>query len=76
MKMIIGGKKVDSSDGKTIDVINPANGKFLDTIPMATEADVKQAIANAKKGQKGMAGDSADGTGKNHPEVREAAGRA
>lgn len=52
MKMIIGGKKVDSSDGKTIDVINPANGKFLDTIPMATEADVKQAIANAKKGQK------------------------
>jgi acyl-CoA reductase-like NAD-dependent aldehyde dehydrogenase len=52
MKMIIGGKKVDSSDGKTIEVINPANGQLLDTIPMATEADVKQAIANAKKGQK------------------------
>lgn len=52
MKMIIGGQKVDSSDGKTIDVINPANGKFLDTIPMATEEDVQRAVDNAKLGQK------------------------
>lgn len=52
MKMIIGGIKTDASDGKTIDVINPANGKFLDTIPMATKEDVKRAIANAKKGQR------------------------
>ena len=52
MKMLIGGQKTDSSDGRTIDVINPANGKFLDTIPMATEEDVQRAVDNAKKGQK------------------------
>lgn len=52
MKMIIGGKRVDSADGRTIDVINPANGQFLDTIPMATEEDVQLAVNNARKGQK------------------------
>jgi succinate-semialdehyde dehydrogenase/glutarate-semialdehyde dehydrogenase len=52
MKMLIGGRKVDARDGKTIDVINPANNQFLDTIPMATREDVKEAVANAKKGQK------------------------
>ena len=52
MKMIIGGKRVDSADGRTIDVINPANGQFLDTIPMATEEDVQLAVDNARKGQK------------------------
>lgn len=52
MKMLIAGKKVDSRDGKTIDVINPANGMFLDTIPMATKEDVEEAIENAKLGQK------------------------
>lgn len=51
MKMLIGGKRVDSRDGKTIDVINPANGDFLDTIPMAAREDVEEAIANARKGQ-------------------------
>jgi succinate-semialdehyde dehydrogenase/glutarate-semialdehyde dehydrogenase len=50
-KMIIGGKKVDSRDGKTIEVINQANGKVLDTVPMATKEDVDEAVANAKKGQ-------------------------
>jgi succinate-semialdehyde dehydrogenase/glutarate-semialdehyde dehydrogenase len=52
MKMLIGGRKVDARDGKTIDVINPANNQFLDTIPMATREDVKEAVANAKKGRK------------------------
>jgi acyl-CoA reductase-like NAD-dependent aldehyde dehydrogenase len=51
MKMLIGGRKTDSRDGKTIDVINPANGKFLDTIPMATKEDVDEAVVNSKKGQ-------------------------
>ena len=52
MKMIIGGKKVDSRDGKTIDVTNPATGALLDTIPMATKEDVDEAVANSKIGQK------------------------
>ena len=48
MKMLIGGKKVDSRDGKTIDVINPATGALLDTIPMATKEDVDEAVQNSK----------------------------
>lgn len=52
MQMIIGGRKTSSRDGKTIDVINPANNKKLDTIPMATEEDVNEAVVNAKEGQK------------------------
>ena len=30
MKMIIGGRKVDASDGKILPVQNPANGEQLD----------------------------------------------
>jgi succinate-semialdehyde dehydrogenase/glutarate-semialdehyde dehydrogenase len=51
-KMIIGGKKVDASDGAVIEVTNPANGKVVDTIPAATKADVDRAVAEAEKGQK------------------------
>jgi acyl-CoA reductase-like NAD-dependent aldehyde dehydrogenase len=50
MKMLIGGKKVDSRDGKTIDVINPATGEFIDTVPMATEEDVNEAVKLSKDG--------------------------
>ncbi len=52
MKMLIGGKAVDASDGKTIDVINPANGKLIDTIPSATPEDVAKAVSCAKEAQK------------------------
>ncbi|MCL2069744.1 MAG: aldehyde dehydrogenase family protein, partial [Treponema sp.] len=52
MKMIIDGKAVDASDKAVIEVINPANGKLIDTVPAATEADVKLAVEKAKKGQK------------------------
>lgn len=50
MKMIIGGKKVDSSDGKTIDIINPATHEVFDTVPSATREDVETVIVNAQKG--------------------------
>lgn len=52
MKMIINGKAVNSSDNTTLDVINPANGALVDTIPSATQEDVAAAIAAAKAGQK------------------------
>ena len=52
MKMLIGGKKVDARDGKTIDVINPATGEFIDTIPMATKEDCEEAVTRSKNGQK------------------------
>ena len=52
MKMIIGGEKVDSFSGKTIDIINPATGEFLDTIPAATKEDVDRALDLSKIGFK------------------------
>lgn len=52
MKMLIGGKKVDARDGKTIDVINPATGDFLDTIPAATKEDIDEAVQRSKNGIK------------------------
>ncbi len=55
MKMVIGGKLVGASDGATIDVINPATGKVIDTIPAATEQDVQDAVRQAQKGQKAWA---------------------
>ena len=40
MHMLINGKSVDASDGAVIDVINPATGKLVDTVPSATQEDV------------------------------------
>lgn len=52
MKMLIGGKAVDASNGASIDVINPATGAVVDTVPAATAEDVAQAVACAKAAQK------------------------
>ena len=51
MKMFIDGKAVDSSDGATIDVINPATGQLVDTVPAATAEDVARAVQCAKAAQ-------------------------
>jgi succinate-semialdehyde dehydrogenase/glutarate-semialdehyde dehydrogenase len=50
MKMIIGGEHTESSDGRTIDVINPATGEVVDTMPLASKEDIDRALDNAKKG--------------------------
>lgn len=52
MKMIIDGKKVDSNNGVTFDVIAPATGKVIDSVPKATAEDVTRAVDAAVKGQK------------------------
>lgn len=52
MKMLINGKQADASEGKTIDVINPYDGSFLDTVPEASDQDVSYAIKSAVEGQK------------------------
>ncbi|HML38299.1 MAG TPA: aldehyde dehydrogenase family protein, partial [Bacillota bacterium] len=52
MKMIIGGKKMDSKNGKTIDVLNPATGALIDTVPDAAEEDIKEAIDISLEGKK------------------------
>ncbi len=52
MKMFINGAAVDASDGATLEVINPATGQLIDTVPAATAEDVANAVAAAKAAQK------------------------
>ena len=52
MKMIINGKKADSISGETFDVIAPATGQVIDSVPKATAEDIDEAITAAVKGQK------------------------
>ena len=52
MKMLIGGKEVDASNGATMNNLNPATGEVIDTVPCATAEDLETAIANAVEGQK------------------------
>ena len=58
MKSLINGKWVDSSDKKVIKVINPANGKLIDTVPSLTKKDVDKAIDAAYKAQPNWANKS------------------
>lgn len=52
MKMLIGGQWVDASDGKVQNVVNPATGEVVDTVPAATKEDVERAVSLAVEGQK------------------------
>lgn len=52
MKMLISGNWVDAANGETIEVTNPYDGSFLDTVPSATKADVDKAIEEAHAAQK------------------------
>ncbi len=52
MKMIINGKLTDSVSGATFDVIAPATGKVIDSVPKATAEDVEKAVDAAVAGQK------------------------
>ena len=52
MKMIINVKAVDASDGKVLEVFNPATGELIDTVPAASEQDVNEAVACAQAAQK------------------------
>ncbi len=52
MRNLIGNKWLDSSNGKTIEVTNPANKKLIDTIPDSTLEDVDHAVQMAMEGQK------------------------
>ena len=52
MKNLIGYEWKDSSDGKVIEVTNPANNNLLDTVPNVTEKDVDEAVKVAEIEQK------------------------
>ena len=58
-KLFINGRQEDASSGKTIDVINPATGDLLTTVPDGEAPDVDRAVAAArasfeKKSWRGM----------------------
>ena len=42
--MYIDGEWVAASDGRTLDIVDPATEETVDTIPVATEADVDRAL--------------------------------
>ncbi len=48
-KLFINNKWQDSSDKKTLEIINPANGENIAKVPHATEVDVKNAVLAARK---------------------------
>lgn len=52
MKMLISGQWVDSSDGQTLDVVNPYDGAVIDTVPAAAREDVDKAISEAVSAQR------------------------
>lgn len=52
MKNIVGSDRIDASNEKVVEVMNPATGEFIDTVPNLTEEDVDQAVSTAKKAQK------------------------
>lgn len=45
--MLIGNKPSESSDGRWIDIENPANRTAIGQVPRATEADVDAAVRAA-----------------------------
>ncbi len=58
-KLFLNGRREDASSGKTIDVINPATGQLLTTVPDGEAADVDRAVSAArasfeKKSWRGM----------------------
>lgn len=52
MKNLIGGNWKEASDGKTFEVINPATGEAVDTVPVAGEAEVDEAVLKGREAQK------------------------
>ncbi|MBV9534876.1 MAG: hypothetical protein JO321_05625, partial [Solirubrobacterales bacterium] len=42
LKMLVGGKFVDASDGTTSAVVDPSTGEVVGAVPSATGADVER----------------------------------
>lgn len=52
MKNLINGEHVDAVNGAIVELVNPATGEYLDTVPNSTMEDVDCAVSAAKKAQK------------------------
>jgi betaine-aldehyde dehydrogenase len=47
-RMVIGGETVEAADGQTFEVINPASGALIATVPLGGREDVDRAVAAAQ----------------------------
>ena len=54
MQMLVGGKWRDAADGKQRAVVNPSTGEVIDRVPVATQADVEEALRIATLGKEVM----------------------
>lgn len=52
MKNIVGSERLDASNNATVEVINPATGEVIDTVPNATEEDVDRVVKIAQDAEK------------------------
>jgi len=48
---VVGGELVEAVEGGRRDVLNPATGEVIATVPEGTEADVERAVAAAERAQ-------------------------
>ncbi|MGJ7530623.1 NAD-dependent succinate-semialdehyde dehydrogenase [Variovorax sp. GB1P17] len=55
----VAGQWIDADDGKTLQVLNPANGELLGSVPLCGSAETERAIAAAASAQQAWAGRSA-----------------
>src|SRR4029077_2727288 len=54
MKMLLGGKRADAVSGREFEVLNPATGEVIDTVPQAGPEDVRLALGFARAGRRVM----------------------
>src|SRR3990172_3114547 len=47
LRMTIGGRSVDATDGQTFEIVNPATGRVIATAPLGGKEDVDRAVAAA-----------------------------
>jgi len=52
VKNIVGSERLDASNNATVEVINPATGEVIDTVPNATEEDVDRVVKIAQDAEK------------------------
>lgn len=50
MKMLINGEWVSAASTEEIEVVNPATGELIDTVPRGKKEDIDRAVAFAKSG--------------------------
>ena len=69
-KNFVGGKWVDSVEGGTMDVLNPATGETIAEVPRGTQADVDRAVEAAQAALPGWLAKTPEGSRRGAAEAR------